>query len=45
MLEKLYATLLTLTRVAFGGYIMLDEVSRTIATTRSPIPPGRPPSV
>ncbi|WP_179377978.1 hypothetical protein [Rhodococcus sp. ACS1] len=45
MLDKLYAALLALTGVAFGGYIMLDEVSHTIATTRSPLPPGRPPGV
>jgi hypothetical protein len=35
MLDKFYAALLSMTGVTFGGYILLDEVARSV-DSRSP---------
>ncbi|QYB00320.1 hypothetical protein I1A62_04650 (plasmid) [Rhodococcus sp. USK10] len=31
MLDKLYAAMLTLTGIGFGGYVLLDEVTNAVA--------------
>ncbi|GCE42199.1 hypothetical protein I1A62_22480 [Rhodococcus sp. USK10] len=35
MLDKLYAAMLTLTGIGFGGYVLLEEATNAVAGERS----------